>query len=150
MTVTQFNFNDYFENPIVKFCQKNIHEKLPNAVFHVYTLEDVLPIINKLNHSKKALEDQRWSFIGDQLRLYLSLQEDNFFYADADVYFSDMNKILSNKNCTDAYYIKDSLEINNGAQYRRRTRAGIPGADDRIVMIWQFFIHSLLKWMKKI
>lgn len=114
MIVAQFNFNDYFENPIVKFCQQNIHEKLPDADFHVYTLEDVLPIIKHLPHAKKALDDKRWSFIGDQLRLYLALQTDDFFYADADVYFSDINKILSNKNCTDAYFVEDNLEINNG------------------------------------
>lgn len=104
--MTLFNFNNYFDNPIVDFCVSQYKNKT------VYTLDDLMPEIQKLKHSKWALEQNMLSFVGDELRLYLSTLENDFFYVDADVYLTDLPKILENKNCTD--YISDKKFINNG------------------------------------
>lgn len=107
---TIFNFNDYLKNPIADYCVSRYKYKT------VYTLNDLLPIIQNLKHSKWALENNKLSFVGDQLRLYLAMQQDNFFYVDADCYFPDeeINKIQIFKNCTDYNYGK----INNGTFFK--------------------------------
>jgi hypothetical protein len=73
-----------------------------------------MDIIQKLKHSKWALENKEMSYIGDQLRLYLATLEDDFLYIDADCYIPDkeLQLILKYKNCTD--YNKKSKYINNG------------------------------------
>jgi hypothetical protein len=73
-----FLFNGYENNPIVKKCC----EVTPRQVL---TLSDLLPIILKLRHSRWAYENKMWSFIGDELRLYLASISDDFIYIDGDV-----------------------------------------------------------------
>ena len=51
---------------------------------HVLTEKELLPIIMKLRHSRWAYENKLWSYVGDELRLYLALQSDDFIYIDAD------------------------------------------------------------------
>lgn len=112
MTVI-FNFNDYLKNPIAEFCV----QQLDNPT--ILTFDDVMPDIQKLNYAKKSYDRAMSgitlpSFIGDQLRLYYSLQYDNYFYCDADVFLTKeiQDKIWKNKNCI---YCSPSLhEINNG------------------------------------
>ena len=101
-----FNFYDYLKNPIADFCVS----KYPSKT--ILTLDDVLPDIQKLRHSKWALENDKRSYIGDQLRLYLASKQDNFLYVDADCFIPDFTEILANKNCTD--FIPEQGIINNG------------------------------------
>lgn len=101
-----FNFYDYLKNPIADFCVS----KYPSKT--ILTLDDVLSDIQKLRHSKWALENDKRSYIGDQLRLYLASKQDNFLYVDADCFIPDFTEILANKNCTD--FIPEQGIINNG------------------------------------
>lgn len=77
VTPVSFVFNGYENNPIVKMCL----EKQPR---HILTEKDLLPIIQKLRHSKWAWDNKQWNFVGDELRLYLASQSDDFLYIDAD------------------------------------------------------------------
>lgn len=106
MTPIIFNFFDYLKNPIADFCVSKYKSK------EIYTLDDLLPEIEKIPHSKWALENEMYSYIGDALRLKLASERDNFFYVDADVYLPDLTIIEKNKNCTD--YIPSMGIINNG------------------------------------
>lgn len=108
-----FNFNDYLKNPIAEYCV----QQLDNPT--ILTLDDVMPDIQKLKYAKQSLERAESgislpSFIGDQLRLYYSLQYDNYLYCDADVYLTKeiQEKIWKNKNCI--YCSPKLREINNG------------------------------------
>lgn len=101
-----FNFFDYLKNPIVDFCVSNYKSKT------IYTLDDLLPEIQKLNHSKWALDNNYRSYIGDQLRLKLATENNDFLYIDADVYVPDLTNITEHKNCTD--FISEKHIINNG------------------------------------
>ena len=101
-----FNFFDYLKNPIADFCVSNYESKT------IYTLDDLLPEIQKLNHSRWALEKGCKSYIGDQLRLKLATENDDFFYADADVFIPNLSDITKHKNCTD--FIPEQNIINNG------------------------------------
>ena len=103
---TLLNISNYIENPIANFCiSKYEHKK-------TYTLDDVMPDIQKLKHSKYVLEHNcGMSLLGDQLRLYLASKQDNFMYVDADCYIPDFSEILSHKNCT---CYDDFGRINNG------------------------------------
>ena len=76
--MTSFLFNGYENNPIVKKCI----EIQPRQIL---TLSDLLPIIKTLKHSRWAYENQLWSFVGDELRLYLASISDDFIYIDGDV-----------------------------------------------------------------
>ena len=106
--MTIFNFNDYLKNPIADYCISAYKSKT------IYTLNDLMDIIQNLKHSRQSLENNRLSFVGDQLRLYLASLEDNFLYVDADCYIpeEEMKTILQYKNCTG--YCKKLKQINNG------------------------------------
>lgn len=106
MQVTIFNFYDYLKNPIAEYCTTGYRNPI------IYTLDDLMPVVQKLKHSKWALENKKLSFIGDQLRLYLASKKDNFLYVDADCYIPDFKEILDNKNCTSLEFSKSA--INNG------------------------------------
>lgn len=105
ITPTIFNFYDYLKNPIADFCVSQYRNK------NVLTLDDLMPEIQKLKHSKWALDNNLRSYIGDQLRLKLALENNDFLYIDADAYIPDLSIILKNKNCTDYADVK---KINNG------------------------------------
>ena len=106
MGITIFNFFNYLDNPIADFCVSKYEHKT------IYTLDDLMPEIQKLKHSKWALENNKRSYIGDQLRLYLASKQDKFLYVDADCFIPDFSKILENKNCTE--YEPNGRIINNG------------------------------------
>lgn len=106
MNITIFNFFNYLDNPIADFCVSKYEHKT------IYTIDDLMPEIQKLKHSKWALENNKRSYIGDQLRLYLASKQDNFLYVDADCFIPDFSKIIENKNCTD--YEPAEGVINNG------------------------------------
>lgn len=112
-----FNFNNYIEQPLVKYCFNNNIKKLEakNCSVKVYTLEDVLPIIRTLRHSNYFYRANKLSFVVDQLRLKLASECDDFLYLDGDVFLVDLDKILSYPNCTEII-IKGAL-INNGTYF---------------------------------
>ena len=94
------NYNNYIKNPIADFCVS----QLPSPT--ILTWDDIKGDAMKLHHSKGVLSNlksghTRPSFLGDELRLYYSLQYDNFLYCDADVYLpKDVQKtIWKSKNC---------------------------------------------------
>ena len=86
MNPITFIFNGYENNPIVKMCL----EKQPR---YILTEKELLPIIQNLRHSKWAYENKKWSFVGDELRLYLASQSDDFLYIDADVIVENIEDI---------------------------------------------------------
>ncbi len=103
-----FDFFDYCKNPIAEFCISK------NKDIKVYTLEDMMPYIQQLPHSKKCLDLGVKISIGNQLRLYLSTLEDNFLYVDADCFLpeSSIEEIKKHKNCV--YYNPRFDKIENG------------------------------------
>lgn len=103
-----FDFFDYCKNPIAAYCISK------NKGIKVYTLEDMMPYIEKLPHSKKCLDLGVNISIGNQLRLYLSTLEDDFLYVDADVFLPEtsINYIKSFKNCV--YFNPRFNKIENG------------------------------------
>lgn len=103
-----FNFFDYCKNPIAAYCISK------NKDIKVYTLEDMMPYIEKLPHSKKCLDLGIKISIGNQLRLYLSTLEDNFLYVDADCFLPEesLSEIEKYDNCV--YYNKKFDKIENG------------------------------------
>lgn len=116
-----FNYDNYLDNPIAQYCVIDQLSKKEKPT--IYTLDDLMPDIMKLHHAKESYENvyikknkkSLPSFIGDQIRLYYSLQNDNYLYCDADVFIPDeyYNEIWKNKNCV--YYGElNHREINNG------------------------------------
>lgn len=103
-----FDFFDYCKNPIAEFCISK------NKDIKVYTLEDMMPYIQQLPHSKKCLDLGVKISIGNQLRLYLSTLEDDFLYVDADCFLpeSSIEEIKKYKNCV--YYNPKFDKIENG------------------------------------
>lgn len=107
-----FNYNDYLRNPVAAYCVK----QLPNPT--ILTWKDIEPDVMKLHHPQEVMtsinKKTRWSFLGDELRLYYSLQYDNYLYCDADVFLPEsvQKEIWKNKNCV-AWDPSDN-QINNG------------------------------------
>jgi hypothetical protein len=103
-----FDFFDYCKNPIAEFCTSK------NKDIKIYTLDDMMPYIQKLPHSKKCLDLGVKISIGNQLRLYLSTLEDDFLYVDADCFLpeSSIDEIEKYKNCV--YYNAKYNKIENG------------------------------------
>ena len=103
-----FDFFDYGKNPIAAYCISH------NKDIKVYTLDDMMPYIEKLPHSKKCLDLGVKISIGNQLRLYLSTLEDDFLYIDADCFLpeSSIEEIKKYKNCV--YYNQKFDKIENG------------------------------------
>lgn len=103
-----FDFFDYGKNPIAEFCISK------NKDIKVYTLDDMMPYIQQLPHSKKCLDLGVKISIGNQLRLYLSTLEDDFLYVDADCFLPENSiaEIKKYKNCV--YYNPKLNKIENG------------------------------------
>lgn len=93
--MVSFNFFNYIENPIANFCAKQ------NKNLEIYSLEDMMPYIQKLPNSKACLLQDKKTSIGNQLRLYLSTLYDNFTYVDLDVLLYDktISEIEKYENC---------------------------------------------------
>ncbi len=111
-----FNYDNYLKNPVAEFCVSQLENPT------IFTLDDLMPDIQKLHHARESYENvyikkngkSLPSFIGDQIRLYYSLIYDNYFYCDADVFMTKemQNEVWANKNCI--YYSPSKKEINNG------------------------------------
>ena len=93
--MVSFNFFNYIENPIANFCAKQ------NKNLEIYSLEDMMPYIQKLPNSKACLLQNKKTSIGNQLRLYLSTLYNNFTYVDLDVFLYDetISEIEKYENC---------------------------------------------------
>ena len=118
--ILQFNFLNYFDNPVVRFCHE-FNKRKVNEPITVLTLDDCKDDINKLRHSRKALSKNRLSFIGDELRLYYSLQYDNLLYIDGDALLKNPRELDKYKNCTEYCGKKKengALYINNGTFFK--------------------------------
>lgn len=90
-----FDFNEFSKkNPIVEACIERTKSLFNNV--HVYNEHELMGLIMKLPHSKYHFEKGHWSFVGDQLRLYLATQHENFLYVDADVYIKRLSNIKPN------------------------------------------------------
>lgn len=76
---------------------------------HILTESDLLPIIKSLKHSSWAYENKKWSFVGDELRLYLASISDDFIYIDADCIVENPEDILM--GCCPP-------DLNNGTYFR--------------------------------
>lgn len=108
LEMVSFNFFNYIENPIANFCAKQ------NKNLEVYSLEDMMPYIQKLPNSKACLLQDKKVSIGNQLRLYLSTLHDNFTYIDLDVFLGSeaISEIKKYENCI--YYNKSINKIEPG------------------------------------
>ena len=108
------NFNNYSDNPIVKYCYNHI-KNISSDSINILSLEDCLPDIQRLPHAKKALDNGMWSYIGDSLRLYYSTIYNNYLYIDGDSYIKDIDNILKYNNCTQLLYCNNSnIDITTG------------------------------------
>lgn len=108
-------YGGYENNPIVKYCG----EKVKNAGYDMeYIQLKDLPI-EKCNHSKMVLDRLGMtSYIGDQLRLYLGMTEDDFFYCDADCALYKPELIKPNTVAVDGDLENGKPRINEGAFFR--------------------------------
>lgn len=128
--VVSFCFNGYENNPIVKMC-------LAKCPRRTLTEQDLIPIIQKLKHSKWCWDNQYWSFVGDELRLYLAAHSDDFIYIDADVVINNPEDIKmdccppdknngsffrANKNTT---WVKYYLDIYESKDIGRQTNCEV-------------------------
>ena len=107
--ITIFNFNNFIEkNPIAQFClEKNQGDK------QILTEKDLKDEIMSLKHSKWAYENNKWSFVGDELRLYLSTLSNDFTYIDGDCWVRDIEKLKMNSCC-----VERDGNINDGSYFR--------------------------------
>lgn len=108
MNVNIFNFNNFIEkNPLVQWVVDKYPEKT------ILTEKDLHDEIMSLKHAKWAYENQKWSFMGDELRLYLSTISDDFTYCDADSWVRDLEKLKMHSCCIEA-----DRNINDGSYFR--------------------------------
>lgn len=121
MQITYIETNHYRENPIVQDMLSKTKS------YRILTLKDFTDIIPHLKHTKWALENQKWQFSTDQLRLWLGTQEDlcyrdldsnwnlddirpNSICLEGDGNWNDGSFIVTKKDC---YYNKFYCELYN-------------------------------------
>lgn len=105
-------YNGYEENPIVQYCRDQIRKAGYDS--EILQLKD-LPI-EKCNHSKMVLEKLgNTSYVGDQLRLWLGMNTDDFFYCDADCALYKPELIKPNTVACDGDLDNGKPRINEGA-----------------------------------
>lgn len=102
-----FNFYNYLKNPIADFCFK----QQKSAV--VYTLEDINKFIENLPFTEKMIELGNKDMIGDEFRLYLASQSDDFLYLDLDC-FIPQDVLLEIKNIDNCVAFHDNRIIETG------------------------------------
>lgn len=99
--------NKYQENPIVKFCLDKYPEK------NIITEKEVRECLPYCKHSKWAYENQRWNFVGDQIRLFLAMQSDDFTYVDGDSWVRNLDDLKMGSLC-----LENDGKTNDGSYFR--------------------------------
>lgn len=114
MTVTRIVYGGYEKNPFVKYCKKKLEDQ--GVEVKDYSLDDLYGYIEKCKHSYKSicLFGDRNSYISDQLRLALMLDNPDMFYLDADCYLNDINNLPKNSVAVDGT-IEGRPRVNDGA-----------------------------------
>lgn len=107
MTVNIITFNHYEENPIVQFCL----DKYPNK--NIITEREIKEVLPYCKHSKWAYENQKWQFVGDQLRLFYALHSDDFVYVDSDSWVRNIDLLKMNSIC-----LEGDGNCNDGSFFR--------------------------------
>lgn len=155
-----FVFNGYENNPIVRMCLK----KQPRRIL---TEKELLPIIRKLRHSKWAWDNKRYSYVGDELRLYLASQSEDFLYIDADVVIENIEDIKmdccpknknngtffrANKN-TDwvKYYLNvyETQDVGNDVNYMVFARFPFPIPTQDNIKYTHYFTSFRERWKNR-
>lgn len=99
--------NNYQENPIVKFCLEKYPEK------NIITEKEIRECLPYCKHSKWAFENQRWNFAGDQVRLFLAMQSDDFTYVDGDSWVRNLDNLKMGSLC-----LENDGKTNDGSYFR--------------------------------
>lgn len=99
--------NNYQENPIVKFCLDKYPEK------NIITEKEIRECLPYCKHSKWAFENQRWNFVGDQVRLFLAMQSDDFTYVDGDSWVRNLDDLKMGSLC-----LENDGKTNDGSYFR--------------------------------
>lgn len=102
-----FNFFDYHSNPIVQWVLSHYKD------VQVLTLNDCLPDIMKLRHSRLSYEQDKRSFIGDELRLYYASKSTDFLYVDSDCLVHNIAELRMHNACLDS-----KGRVNDGSYFR--------------------------------
>ena len=105
--ITTFNFFDYHKNPIVQWIMGFYND------IQILTLSDCMSDIMKLRHSRLSLENDKKSFIGDELRLYYASISNDFIYVDSDCLVQNINELDMNCVCLD-----EKGKTNDGSYFR--------------------------------
>lgn len=124
LTINAFNFNNYLENnPIAQECVNSWKRVMPNAKIKIWTLDDVMDIVNKYKFSKLAYENNLGSYIGDTVRVHLATNTETFLYMDLDTFLlKDLTPLCEQYENFCVSFVKYDTEkkefmpfINNGA-----------------------------------
>ena len=99
--------NNYQENPIVKFCLEKYPEK------NIITEKEIRECLPYCKHSKWAFENQKWNFVGDQVRLFLAMQSDDFTYVDGDSWVRNLDNLKMGSLC-----LENDGKTNDGSYFR--------------------------------
>ena len=99
--------NHYEENPIVQFCLDKYKSK------NIITEKEIRECLPYCKHSKWAFENQRWNFVGDQIRLFLAMQSNDFTYVDGDSWVRNLDLLKMNSVC-----LENDNSINDGSYFR--------------------------------
>lgn len=99
--------NHYEENPIVQFCLDKYQSK------NIITEKEVRECLPHCKHSKWAFENQRWNFVGDQIRLFLAMQSNDFTYVDGDSWVRNLDLLKIDSVC-----LENDGNINDGSYFR--------------------------------
>lgn len=109
--LTFLSHSGYEHNPIVQYCLEKTKE---NGIdYRIIDLKDLLPLLDKCKHSRYCYEHQYNSYVFDQLRLYMAMQED-MLYADLDS-IGKFDKLPLNSVAVSKDEAEKTIQINNGS-----------------------------------
>lgn len=123
ITINTFNFFNYLENhPIAQACVDSWKKLMPYAKIKIWTLDELMPIIEKYGFTKFAYDKGHYTFLGDVARIHLSMQNPDFLYLDLDTF---MIQDCSNLLHLDAFTVgfpsdTGKLRCNYGCVYWQR------------------------------
>ncbi len=107
--ITYLEYNHFSENPIVQDCIRNTKEVFKQDV-QILTLEkDLKDMVKHCRQAQWALDTNHKSFVFDQIRLLLAIENKEFNYMDLDASYN-LDGIRPN-----ACALEHDGEINNGS-----------------------------------